>query len=107
MQNYFLPPRIEFGEGAIQNLGTHVKAFESKKPLLVSDTGVINAGILAKAVEALDASHLPSATYSDVEPNPTDVSITGGVEVYTSEACDAVIAVGAEASWMPPKPSAS
>ena len=94
MQNYFLPPRIEFGEGAIQNLGEHVKAFKSKKPLLVSDAGVINAGILAKAVDALDASGLSSATYSDIEPNPTDISITHGVEVYKSEACDVVIAVG-------------
>ena len=94
MQNYFLPPRIEFGDGAIQNLGEHVKAFESKKPLLVSDAGVINAGILVKAIDALAASGLPSATYSDIEPNPTDVSITDGVEVYKSEACDSVIAVG-------------
>ena len=94
MQNYFLPPRIEFGDGAIQNLGEHVKAFKSKKPLLVSDAGVINAGILAKAVDALDASGLSSATYSDIEPNPTDISITHGVEVYKSEACDVVIAVG-------------
>ena len=94
MQNYFLPPRIEFGEGAIQNLGEHVKALESKKPLLVSDAGVINAGLLAKAIDALEAGGLPSATYSDIEPNPTDVSITDGVEVYKSETCDSVIAVG-------------
>lgn len=94
MQNYFLPPRIEFGEGTLQNLGEHVKAFKSKKPLLVSDAGVINAGLLAKAIDALEASGLPSATYADIEPNPTDVSITQGVEVYTSEACDSVIAVG-------------
>ena len=94
MQNYFLPPRIEFGDGAIQNLGEHVKAFDGKKPLLVSDIGIINAGILAKAVDALEASGLPSATYADIEPNPTDISITHGVEVYKSEACDVVIAVG-------------
>ena len=94
MQNYFLPPRIEFGDGAIQNLGEHVKAFNGKRPLLVSDAGVINAGILAKAMDALDASGLLSATYSDIEPNPTDISITHGVEAYKAEACDVVIAVG-------------
>lgn len=94
MQNYFLPPRIEFGAGAIQNLGEHVKAFKCQKPLLVSDAGVINAGLLAKAIDALETSGLPSATYADIEPNPTDISITDGVEAYTSEACDAVIAVG-------------
>lgn len=94
MQNYFLPPRIEFGDGAIQNLGEHVKNFGCKRPLLVSDAGVINAGLLAKAIDALKASKLPSATYSDIEPNPTDLSINDGVEVYKSEACDVVIAVG-------------
>ena len=94
MHNYFLPPRIEFGDGTIQNLGEHVKAFDGKKPLLVSDTGVINAGILAKAIEALDAVGLSHTTYSDIEPNPTDISITDGVEAYKAEACDVVIAVG-------------
>ncbi len=94
MQNYFLPPRVEFGDGAIRNLAEHVKTFKSKKPLLVSDAGVINAGILAKAIDALNTSGLTHATYSDIEPNPTDVSITHGVAVYNSEACDSVIAVG-------------
>lgn len=95
MQNYFLPSQIEFGDGAIQNLGEHVKAFDGKKPFLVSDAGVINAGILAKATDVLEASgNLSYATYSDIEPNPTDISVTHGVEVYKAEACDVVIAVG-------------
>ena len=94
MQNYFLPPRIEFGDGAIQNLGEHVKSFGCKRPLLVSDAGVMNAGILTKAIEALHASGLPSVTYLDIEPNPTDLSINDGVAAYKSETCDIVIAVG-------------
>ncbi len=94
MQNYFLPPRIEFGDGAIQHLGDHVKTFGCKRPLLVSDAGVMNAGLLTKAIDALHASGLPSVTYLDIEPNPTDLSINDGVEVYKSEACDVVIAVG-------------
>ena len=94
MLNYFLPPQIEFGDGAIQNLGEHVKAFDGKKPFLVSDAGVINAGILAKATDALEASGLSYATYSDIEPNPTDISVIQGVDVYKAEACDVVIAVG-------------
>ncbi len=95
MLNYFLPPQIEFGDGAIQNLGEHVKAFDGKKPFLVSDAGVINAGILEKVTDALEASgNLSFATYSDIEPNPTDISVTHGVEIYKTEACDVVIAVG-------------
>ncbi|RKU39313.1 alcohol dehydrogenase [Candidatus Poribacteria bacterium] len=94
MLSYFLPPRIEFGDGTIQNLGEYVKAFDGKKPLLVSDAGVINAGILTKAIDALDTTGLAHAIYSDIEPNPTDISITNGVEAYKTETCDVVIAVG-------------
>ena len=94
MQNYFLPPRIEFGDGAVQNLSKHVEGLDGKKPFLVSDAGVINAGILARATDALEASGLSYTIYSDIEPNPTDISVTHGVEVYKTEACDVVIAVG-------------
>ncbi len=92
--NYFLPPRIEFGEGAIANLANHVKTFGGKKPLIVSDAGISKVGILSQAVAPLEDANLPYVTYVDIEPNPTDVSITQGVEVYQKEKCDGVIAVG-------------
>ena len=92
--NYFLPPRIEFGEGAIANLADHVKAFGGKKPFIVSDAGIQKVGILDQAVEPLDNTDLPYATYLDIEPNPTDISVMQGVEIYQQEKCDLVIAVG-------------
>ena len=92
--NYFLPPRIEFGEGAIANLADHVKTFGGKKPLIVSDAGISKVGILSQAVAPLEDANLPYATYVDIEPNPTDISILQGVEVYQKEKCDGVIAVG-------------
>lgn len=94
IQNYFLPPRIEFGEGAIANLADHVKDFGGKKPLFVSDAGITNAGILEQAITPLDNADLSYATYIDIEPNPTDISIYDGVKAYKDEKCDLVIAVG-------------
>ena len=92
--SYFLPPRIEFGAGAIANLGDHVRAFGGEKPLVVSDAGLHEAGILRQAVAPLETANLSHATYMEVEPNPADVSITPGLEVYQAEACDVIIAVG-------------
>ena len=92
--NYFLPPRIEFGEGAVANLAEHVTGFGGKRPFIVSDAGVQEVGILSQAIAPLDAANLPYATFIDIEPNPTDISITEGVEVYHREQCDVVIAVG-------------
>ena len=42
----------------------------------------------------MDAAGLAHPIYSDIEPNPTDLSIADGVEAYKTEACDVVIAVG-------------
>ena len=92
--NYFLPPSIQFGAGAIKNLGAHVGNFRGKKPLIVTDEGVTNAGILSKAVEPLENTQIDCAIFDAVQPNPTDLSVLEGLEVYRAEGCDAVIAVG-------------
>lgn len=94
IHTYFLPPQIEFGEGAIVNLAEHVKAFNGNKPFIVSDVGIQNAGILDQAIAPLDTANLSYTTYIDIEPNPTDISIRQGREVYHKEKCDVVIAVG-------------
>ncbi len=92
--NYFLPPRIECGSGTIKNLGAHVTHLGGKKPLVVSDAGIVNAGLLARGLAALEAAKLAHACYTEIEPNPTDTSIVRGVEICTAEKCDVVIAIG-------------
>ena len=92
--NYFLPPSIQFGVEAITNLATHVRAFGGKKPLIVTDEGVTNAGILSKTVEPLENTPIDYAVFDAVQPNPTDLSVLEGLEVHRAEGCDLVIAVG-------------
>ena len=92
--NYFLPPSIQFGAGAINNLAEHVGAFGGKKPFIVTDEGVTNAGILSKTVEPLKGAQIDSAIFDAVQPNPTDLSVLEGLEAYQAEGCDVVIAVG-------------
>ena len=92
--NYFLPPSIQFGAGAVKNLGAHVRAFGGKKPLIVTDEGVTNAGIVSKTVEPLKSAQIDCAIFGAVQPNPTDLSVFEGLAVYRAEGCDLVIAVG-------------
>lgn len=92
--NYFLPPSIQFGVGAITNLGEHVRTFGGKKPLIVTDEGVTNAGIVSKTVEPLDNAQIDYAIFDAIQPNPTDLSVLEGLAVYRAKDCDLVIAVG-------------
>ncbi|MYF97942.1 iron-containing alcohol dehydrogenase [Candidatus Poribacteria bacterium] len=92
--NYFSPPRIEFGAGSIENLADHINTFGCHKPFIVSDIGIQQVGILSQALAPLESANIPYATYTEIEPNPTDISVSQGVEVYKKEKCDVVIAVG-------------
>jgi len=39
---FTFPPRIEFGIGAVNNLGKWVQDFKSKAPFIVTDEGIVN-----------------------------------------------------------------
>ena len=92
--NYFLPPSIQFGAGAIENLAEHIHSFDGKTPLIVTDEGVTNAGILEKTVKPLENAQIDYTIFDAVQPNPTDLSVLAGLQVYQTEGCDLVIAVG-------------
>ena len=92
--NYFLPPAIRFGVGAIETLDAYVGSLNLAKPLVVTDDGVTRAGILAKTVAPLMKSGVDHAVFDAVQPNPTDINVMEGLAFYQQQGCDAVIAVG-------------
>ena len=53
--SYFLPPSIVFGAGAIRDIGEHLNALNSRRPLIVTDEGVTREGVLSQAVTPLDS----------------------------------------------------
>jgi alcohol dehydrogenase class IV len=62
-------PRIVMGPGSVKTIGTEVKARGAKRVLIVTDKGVIGAGLL-KSIE--DPSRLPrSKTPSSTRWSPT------------------------------------
>src|SRR5918997_2741665 len=89
-----VPTRIVHGEGAIGRLGEIVEELGVRRPLLVTDGGVAAAGLAEKAVE-----HLSDVVVFDgVKPNP-DIELVGRVsEIYRSEGCDGLVALGGGSS---------
>jgi choline dehydrogenase len=89
-----VPTRIVHGQGAISRLGGIVEELGVRRPLLVTDGGVAAAGLAEKAVE-----HLKDAVvFEGVKPNP-DVELVGRTsEIYRSEGCDGLVALGGGSS---------
>src|SRR5919107_1277736 len=94
-----VPSRMVHGPGAIGSLGEIVEELGVRRPLLVTDEGVVAAGLAEKALERLtDAS-----VFDGVRPNP-DVELIGRTsEVYREEGCDGLVALGGGTSMDPAK----
>ena len=84
--------QIQFDFGAIQLLRAECERVGITKPLIVTDPGVKAAGILQKAVDAL--SGLPHAVFDQTPSNPTEAAVRAAVEIYKTQRCDGLIAVG-------------
>ena len=65
-----------------------------KKPLLVTDNGLVKAGIAGRIIDVLTKAQIPHVVFSDVEPNPS-VNIVNTIQRrYLDEGCDGFIALG-------------
>jgi choline dehydrogenase len=85
-----VPTRMVHGPGAISRLGELAAELGIKRPLLVTDRGVVGAGLADEAFRQLDDAVL----FDGVRPNP-DVELVGaGSRAYREQACDGLVAVG-------------
>lgn len=90
----FVAPEFVFGTGAVSLVGRYAANFGARKPLVVTDAGIIAAGLTKKAMAYLEAENIESVTFSDVSQNPRDFQIMEGAKFYADNRCDLIIAIG-------------
>ena len=84
--------QIRFGSGAIGELAEDVAALAIRRPLIVTDKGVIAAGLLEKLTAVLPPE--VATVYSEVSSNPTEEEALAGLAVYRAAGCDGLIGFG-------------
>jgi 4-hydroxybutyrate dehydrogenase len=82
---------VNFGAGAAESVSQAMSEVGLSKPLIVSDAGIVAAGILDRA-EFSALSALPR--FLDVPTNPTESAVLAGLDAYRAGGCDGVIAIG-------------
>lgn len=92
---FFSPIKIVAGKKAVGNLAFELRALNSEKPLIITDKGVSNAGLIQKAVNSFDNTNLrPAGVYDDV-PQDSSVRVVNKIaSIYREKKCDALIAIG-------------
>jgi 4-hydroxybutyrate dehydrogenase len=83
--------RICFGEGAIAGLAAEAKAVGLKRPLLVTDTGIIAAGLIDCVLKTVPQD-VP--LFDDTPENPTEEAVLACLDKFRDRQCDGIIAVG-------------
>jgi len=88
--------QIEIEAGAVRQLPAECRRISIQRPLVVTDAGVRDAGVLALALAPL--AGLPYAVFDGTPSNPTEVAVRNAVAVYREHGCDGLIAVGGGSS---------
>jgi len=92
------PTRIVHGRGAIRELPQELERVSAHDVLVVTDKGILQAGLLGPIAALLDQAGIRHSVFSDFDANPTDANALRGIEAYRAAGADAIVAVGGGAS---------
>ena len=92
------PNRMLFGWGAASEIGTYLGEFDAEHPLVVTDEGVLRAGVLDPLLSAIDEAGADCEVWSGVEPDPSDRVVHDAAEAYDEADADLMMGVGGGSS---------
>jgi alcohol dehydrogenase class IV len=89
---HYLTP-VQFAFGAIRLLPDELRRVGIRRPLLITDRGIVQSGLLQRI-----AAHLPSiepaGLFDSTPQNPTQSAVTLAAAQFKAQDCDGIIAIG-------------
>lgn len=86
-------PRVLFDFGAVRSIGGELAGLGVRRPLLLSDAGLVECGVVKRVLDALPAG-IESIVFDGIPPNPTVAGVEAAAEAYREHGCDGVLALG-------------
>lgn len=89
--------QVQFDFGALALLQQECDRIGIKRPLVVTDMGIRNAGILDRVLGQLkDGSSV--TVFDQTPPNPNETAVRAAVAMFREAGCDGIVAVGGGSS---------
>lgn len=88
---------VQFDFGAARLLAEACAAHGIARPLVVTDKGVVAAGVAAQALAAIEGK-LPVAIFDETPGNPTEAAVDKAHALYRAHGADGIVAVGGGSS---------
>jgi len=86
------PGKLIFGPNSLTQLTNELSSKEI--PLVITDKGVLNAGILEKLIAVLNGAGIRYHVFDGIVPDPPFEVIEEGASVYLDKGCTMVIGLG-------------
>lgn len=96
-QRFSSPPRLILGEDALEQLAAELPTLGSKV-LVITDPGIVAAGILDRVLAVLKGSRLEIATFAEVVGNPDIATVDAAERARADSGADVLIAIGGGSS---------
>jgi alcohol dehydrogenase class IV len=91
---FHLAPKISYGRGASRLAGAAVAELGVRQVLVVSDPGVLAAGVVDPVLTSLKDAGIGYEIFSDVRTNPSEQHVDAAVQAYRDNQCDGLLGVG-------------
>jgi alcohol dehydrogenase len=91
-------PRLISGEGKLETLGGAARACGMSRVLVVADSGIVAAGLAARATRSLEAAGVAVSVFHDFGPNPDTNMVEAGRTHAAEHGIDGIVAIGGGSS---------
>lgn len=94
----FLPYRKPKVFGSVKYIPEIITKHKCSRVLIITDTGVKGLGLTARLERSLSEAKIPYFIYDQVVANPTTANVADALQLYHTNACDAIIGFGGGSS---------
>ena len=95
MSKYFYMPSVSaMGVNCLTEVPKYIKENEFKKVLIVTDSVLVQIGLVGKVTELLEKNDIGYVIYDGTKPNPTVKNVNDGLSLLKENECDFVISLG-------------
>lgn len=89
---------IHFGSKMVERLPEFVRSVGGTRPLIVTDPGVLRAGVIDTVTAPLESAGIPYEVFSEVPQDSSVAVVEKALAMLRERRCDVVVAVGGGSS---------
>lgn len=98
VNTFFSPNKVILGNGTVTQAGEEAGKLGAKKALIVTDAGVVKAGLVQGLEESLKAQKIKFGIYSQVKAEPEARIVDECVKAVCADGYDIIIGIGGGSS---------